>query len=73
MVLEPYMKQRIQANRTTSPISFLKLRAIWARDREALFCYGRLRGADAAGATSDLPPPRAGITSSAARMPDLNK
>ena len=32
-----------------------------------------LRGAEAAGATSDLAPPRSGITSSAARMPDLNR
>jgi hypothetical protein len=43
-----------------------------APDRVRLSHF-RLRGADAAGATSDFVAPRSGITSSAARMPDLNK
>ena len=33
------------------------------RDHEALFCFGRLRGADAPGGTSDFAAPRSGITS----------
>lgn len=49
-------------------------RIVWSDNGKGVqVFYGRLRGAEAPGATSDFAVPRSGITSCAAKIPDLNR